>query len=156
MALAQTVAVMDRGRLVQAADPKRLYREPGTPMVAGFIGKGTVVDAEVLEPSGDGRCAARVFGATATLRCAPGQPAGPARACLRPEELALDASGVAAAVRRVTYKGGSSEIEVTPQADPRAVLVLNVVGDAPRQGSEVRVRVVDGWVIPRAAPARGS
>ena len=40
MALADRVAVMDDGRLVQVADPHTLYEEPATTMVADFIGQG--------------------------------------------------------------------------------------------------------------------
>ena len=41
MALADRVAVMDDGRLVQVADPHTLYEEPATTMVADFIGQGS-------------------------------------------------------------------------------------------------------------------
>ncbi|MDA8705108.1 ABC transporter ATP-binding protein [Litoricolaceae bacterium] len=38
MSLADRVSVMDSGKIVQAADPMELYRNPATHFVAGFIG----------------------------------------------------------------------------------------------------------------------
>lgn len=39
MAVADRVAVMDRGRIVQVADAETIYRRPATPFVAEFIGR---------------------------------------------------------------------------------------------------------------------
>ena len=54
MALADRIAVMDRGRLLQVATPSQLYREPADETVAGFIGEGMVVPVEVRSVDGDG------------------------------------------------------------------------------------------------------
>ena len=56
MALADRVAVMDDGRLVQVADPHTLYEEPATTMVADFIGQGVVVPGLVTQADGHGSC----------------------------------------------------------------------------------------------------
>ena len=50
-ALADTIGVLDQGRLVQLADPETLYHKPATPFVARFTGlsgefTGTVVGRE--------------------------------------------------------------------------------------------------------------
>jgi iron(III) transport system ATP-binding protein len=147
MALAQQIAVMDKGRLVQVADPQTLYREPATNMVAGFIGKSAVADAEVLARTGAARCRARVFGAEIELRCRDTQALGAAKVCLRPEDIALGAAGITGTVRRATYKGGVTEIEVAPTAAPEVLLLLSVTA-APAIGSNVAVNIADGWVIP--------
>ncbi|MBM3600045.1 MAG: ABC transporter ATP-binding protein [Alphaproteobacteria bacterium] len=39
MAMADRVAVMDQGRIVQIADPVTLYRKPASPFVAEFVGR---------------------------------------------------------------------------------------------------------------------
>ena len=49
MALADRIAVMDSGRLLQVATPSQLYREPADATVAAFIGEGIVVPAEVVD-----------------------------------------------------------------------------------------------------------
>ncbi len=47
MALADRIAVMDKGRLLQVATPSQLYREPADETVAGFIGEGMVLPVDV-------------------------------------------------------------------------------------------------------------
>lgn len=51
MSLADRIAVMKDGRLIQLATPETLYRQPRTPWVAGFIGQGSVMDLPGLTPS---------------------------------------------------------------------------------------------------------
>lgn len=150
MALADRIAVMDGGRLAQVAPPRSLYAEPATPMVAGFIGKGAVVEVTVLEIAEDARALVRIGDATARLRCRPGTATGPALACLRPEGLVP--GGRARGDRPAgDLQGRSDLLDVVPDALPGASLPL-LVGDGPvpEPGTPLRVSVRDGWVIPAA------
>jgi iron(III) transport system ATP-binding protein len=147
MALSQHIVVMDKGRLVQVADPRELYRQPRTAMVAGFIGKGAIADAQILTAAGTGWCQGRLFGIDVKLRCRDDQQPGNAKVCLRPEDVALGAGGVPAIVKRSTYKGGTTDIEVVPDAAP-SVMLLMTVNMAPPLGARVIVAINDGWVIP--------
>ena len=71
-ALADVIGVLDRGRLVQLADPETLYRRPATPFVARFTGlsgelPGTVLTVEggfavVVAGTGAWRLRVRAFG----------------------------------------------------------------------------------------------
>jgi iron(III) transport system ATP-binding protein len=151
LALADRVAVMDGGKLVQLADPRTLYREPASEMVASFIGKGAVVPATVIEPRGNGQALVEVLGARATLRVPPSVTQGPARALLRPEDLVLSgAEGIAATVKRAIYQGAQNAIELSPVAAPQEMLLwLAPPMASPAQGETVRLSVIDGWVIPR-------
>jgi iron(III) transport system ATP-binding protein len=151
LALADRVAVMDGGRLVQLADPKTLYREPATEMVAGFIGKGALVPARVLEAEHGGTASVEVLGVRATLRARRGTAPGPAKVLLRPEDLMLAAGGggIAATVKRVIYQGAQNELELVPDTAPEEMLFwLTSPGASPRQGGTLRLTVMDGWVIP--------
>jgi putative spermidine/putrescine transport system ATP-binding protein len=47
MTIADRVAILSQGRLVQVDTPERLYRSPATSFVAGFVGETTLLDAEV-------------------------------------------------------------------------------------------------------------
>ena len=49
------IGVMADGRLLQWDRPEALYRQPATPEVANFIGRGTLVPAAVLGLPGAGR-----------------------------------------------------------------------------------------------------
>ncbi|MBL8808369.1 MAG: ABC transporter ATP-binding protein [Rhodospirillales bacterium] len=153
MALADRIAVLDRGVLEQVASASTLYREPATEMVAGFVGQGIVVPAEMRGAGHGGTCAASVFGAPATLRCRPGMPArAGAKACLRSVDLAFAApgeAGMSGTVRRLIYQGGFFRAEFHPDASPGTAFVLEVPEPAPIEaGARASVAVRGGWIIP--------
>jgi iron(III) transport system ATP-binding protein len=155
MALADRIAVMERGQILQTATPDVLYREPADETVARFIGDGMIVPVEVLHLGGDGHCDVECFGVRMRMRCAPTQRAGAASACLRVGGLALvarDGAGVAAHVKRAVYKGGYFRLEVGVDHAP-LMLHLEVPEPLPAEpGAPVRVGIADGWVIPAAKP----
>ena len=47
LSLADTVAVMDRGRLLQSGPPSTVYAQPESPFVAAFVGDGTLLPARM-------------------------------------------------------------------------------------------------------------
>jgi putative spermidine/putrescine transport system ATP-binding protein len=49
MTMADRVAVLDRGRLIQVDSPDTLYKMPATSFVARFIGEATLLDVEIKE-----------------------------------------------------------------------------------------------------------
>ena len=147
MALADRVAVMNDGRLVQVADPRTLYEEPATAMVADFIGRGVVMPGLVTRVDGHGSCEVEICGERVELRCARQQSPGPASLSLRPEFLDLAPSGIEGRVQRVVYRGGIHDVEVLLSRSPQHALVLNCA-EAPSPGTTVHVRVRGGWVIP--------
>ncbi len=147
MALADRIAVMDGGRLAQVADPRTLYREPATAMVADFIGRGEVVSGTVTAAPSNGRCPVDLFGRTLMLRCRPAQGPGPVKVSLRPESLALARDGIAGHVRRVVYRGGTTDIEVMTDGSVEEALMLSST-ETPEVGAPVRVDVQDGWIVP--------
>ena len=151
MALADRIAVMDRGRVLQTATPATLYREPADAMVAAFIGEGMVVPVSVDAAEG-GSCAAELFGHRVRLRCVPTQRAvRDARACLRPGDLAIarDEAGIGARIARAIYKGGYYRVEAAVEAAPDTVLHFELPEPLRHDiGSRVCLEVSGGWVIP--------
>lgn len=147
LALADRVAVMDRGRVLQFSAPETLYRQPQTTTVARFIGRGGVISADVSPiEMGKSRVAC---GDAAFVARSDGVAAGSANVLLRPEGLRVadvEAGGIAGTVTRVTYQGAAYEIEVAVDGgriivDHPAAIVL---------GATVRVAVEDAWVVPSA------
>ena len=49
LSLADTVGVMDRGRLLQAGPPRTVYAQPESPFVASFVGDGTLLPATMKD-----------------------------------------------------------------------------------------------------------
>ena len=157
MALADRIAVMDQGRIVQVDAPRTLYREPASEMVASFIAQGIVLPATVLGAEASGRCRVAVFGQEALVRCRPGEaPRADARICCRASDIELAAAGepgLAGTVKRAVYKGGATRVEFAPAADPAAHIHFEQPDPNPYvEGTETRIRIRSGWLIP-AAPA---
>jgi iron(III) transport system ATP-binding protein len=154
MALADRIAVMERGRILQVATPSQLYREPADALVAAFIGAGMVVPVHVHAVDA-GHCDTDVFGERVRLRCRDDQRTGPTHACLRAADLRIaapDARGVRVHVQRAIYQGGQFRVEAEVLGAAESHLELCVPEPfAPPGDGMLTVEVCDGWVIPRAA-----
>ena len=133
LSMADQVAVMRSGRLVQLDAPATVYRSPADPQVAGFVGEAVLLDAEVR--AGVATCA---LGAV-PVRSA--QPDGPARVLLRPEQLVLGAGGVRALVRDVAYFGHDAAVRLELLTGDTVVLARVAGHDLPVPGSTVQLTV---------------
>jgi iron(III) transport system ATP-binding protein len=81
LSLADEVAVVQAGRILQSAPPDELYRWPASPTVAA-----AVADADFLEGTGQGEVATCEIGTVSLARPA----RGPVRLLLRPELVCLE------------------------------------------------------------------
>lgn len=157
MALADRIAVMDAGRIVQFARPHELYREPQNEMVARFIGNGLVLPvADVQCGRAAGTVNVDIFGHRSEVRARKDQAklAG-ASLGVHPDDLKLadnPAEGFAAEVERITYRGSHVQVHFRPRHAPDLSLSLHAPHDRPvSAGDTISVCVGDGWVIPEAA-----
>ncbi|MEU0275806.1 ABC transporter ATP-binding protein [Streptomyces sp. NPDC006307] len=108
MTMADTVAVMNGGRVEQLGAPADLYENPRTTFVANFLGTSNLIQAEVAEAGSD--LTVTAGGATLRLpadRCsAPTATGGKLLVGIRPEKISLahadDASAIATGRNRVT------------------------------------------------------
>jgi len=158
MALADRIAVMDKGRLAQLAPPRELYREPANEMVASFISQGIILPADVLTPAEAGHCRIRVLGHEVVVRCRPDErPRADAKLCCRSPELETVGSnedGIRVAIKRVVYQGGRARVELSPVERPDLNLHLEQADPVTLEaGVEARVRIRTGWLIPEARNA---
>ena len=152
MALADRIAVMDKGRVLQFAAPSRLYREPADATVAKFIGEGMVVPVEVMAVHGDGTCDVGMFGHRMRMRCSGAQRLAAASACLRASALRIVAPGTRGLRARVTstiYQGGHFRVEASVEERSEATLHLTVPEPCDVvTGAVIELAIEDGWVIP--------
>jgi iron(III) transport system ATP-binding protein len=143
LAMSDTVAVMQNGRIVQAGDPHSIYRRPATRFVAEFIGSTNLVAGTVKEKAAGGALS-RVEIAGGELRCAlpPGiEPGARVLVSIRPEDARLSNGATAAAgTNRI---GGRVSEQIFLGS-----LVDHLVATP---GAEMRV-----WSHPAAAFARGA
>jgi iron(III) transport system ATP-binding protein len=105
LSLADRIAVMQRGRVLQLGTPNELYARPQHAFVATFVGDADVIAGD----SADGW----VTTAVGRLATAPGSPTGAVDVVVRPENvrLRLDGSG-AAEIRNITFYGHDQMIDV--------------------------------------------
>ncbi|CAN5794605.1 ABC transporter ATP-binding protein [soil metagenome] len=84
LTLADQVAVMARGRVLQIAPPEVIYAEPATPFVATFVGVANLVRGQVSEGIADTRLGTvRIVGSPRS------RPEGAALCLLRPEHFSV-------------------------------------------------------------------
>jgi iron(III) transport system ATP-binding protein len=141
LSMADQVAVLRGGRLVQSADPRTLYRDPHDLGVATFVGEAVVLDGEVR----DGTVVSELGVVPLVRAC----PDGPAQVLLRPEQLRLTAAGPgapAARVRTVDFYGHDARVELV-LASGRTVSARLDGHDLPSPGDAVTVTVV-GAALP--------
>lgn len=107
MAVADRVAVMDRGRILEVAAPAEIYERPASRFAATFVGSRNAlelpVDADRIVRWG-----------TAFAVPAPDGANGKALAVFRPEDVRLTAQqGVSGTVDVVVFLGATSRVYVT-------------------------------------------
>ncbi len=131
MAIADRVAVMEQGRIVQIGTPEALYRNPATAFVAGFVG-----DAMPLGGRIDG-ATLHLPGGSLSL---PAQAEGRA-AFVRAEDIRLDPDGpLRARVESVTFLGTHYRIALSGGADG-TLFALHSGREAPAPGEIVRLSI---------------
>ncbi|MFF7969163.1 ABC transporter ATP-binding protein [Streptomyces sp. NPDC007903] len=144
MTMADTVAVMNAGRVEQLGSPTELYENPRTTFVANFLGTSNLIEAEVDSRSG-GDIVLRAGDGKLLLpeaRCsAPAPTGGKLLVGIRPEKIALthadDAGSVPDGRNRLTgtvadasFIGVSTQYVIdSPVAGALAVYAQNVERD---------------------------
>ncbi|MDR3494911.1 MAG: ABC transporter ATP-binding protein [Ancalomicrobiaceae bacterium] len=147
LALADRIAVMDRGRIAQFATPRTLYAAPQNRLIAEFVGRGRVLTGQADGPGANGRTRVRLGGAAFEARTGGTDVAGPVAVLLRPESLRLADDGIPARIRSVTYRGPTYELELA-MAEGAGSLVVDTRDDPPAIATEVNVAVDDAWIVP--------
>ncbi len=107
MTMADRVAVMNEGRLVETGAPERLYREPETAFVGRFFGDAAVVEA-VVAGADAVRFGGGVVPAVGVADAAPGDAVTVA---VHPDDVSLATgnASLSGTVRTTAYRGGHYE-----------------------------------------------
>jgi spermidine/putrescine transport system ATP-binding protein len=137
MTMADTIAVMNRGRIEQLGPPQALYERPSTAFVAGFLGisnllPGTVEGLDAVRLESGELIRAPVNGRT-----------GAVAAGVRPEKIALGAGGgeneLNGTIGESAYLGVATQVVVSTPAGTIQVFAQNsgAGGAAPTRGSAV-------------------
>jgi putative spermidine/putrescine transport system ATP-binding protein len=151
MAIADRIAVMDGGRVVQTGSAADIYERPATRFVAEFIGQASFIDGRVVGIDHEGDCLQFDSGdglvcAVRRRRCDPGLSLGtPCTLMLRPEVIrwvkSEASNAMAGRVEDLFYTGPSVHVGIRlPQGQRLLVEHRLEEGSAPSIGDSVRCR----------------
>jgi iron(III) transport system ATP-binding protein len=113
MTIADRIAVMDQGRILQIASPEELYRKPANLTVARFVGVSSMLEGVVERATSNQRALVSVLGRSIEASIGQIAEAGDAvTLVVRPEEASIRADGMPALVLRSAYLGGRYSVDV--------------------------------------------
>jgi len=137
MTMADTIAVMNGGRIEQLGPPQELYERPATAFVAGFLGVSNLLPGVV-----DGPDSVRLDSGT-IVRARVGGRSGAVAAGVRPEKIQLGAGGganeLAGTIMETAYIGVATQVVVRTPVGTVQVFAQNIDsrGHVPSRGSQV-------------------
>jgi iron(III) transport system ATP-binding protein len=145
LSLAERIAIMHHGRLVQLGTPLDIYTRPVNRFVADFIGDSNFVPGVVKEVQGDGRCLVETpLGVLAAAFSQTSVPAQKQVVCsIRPEALSLEAgpNRIQAVVERVAFLGEILYVHLQANGIPLLALGLQGKTELWQPGSTVTLSV---------------
>jgi spermidine/putrescine transport system ATP-binding protein len=137
MTMADTIAVMDAGRIEQLGPPTELYEHPATAFVAGFLGASNLLPGRVAEPG-----LIRLDDGTVVRATVNGR-SGEVAAGVRPEKITIGSGGGAnelpGTVSETAYIGVATQVVVRTSAGIVQVFAQNMDagGRVPAPGTNV-------------------
>jgi thiamine transport system ATP-binding protein len=137
-ALADRIAVMRAGRVVQAGTPVDVWNRPADPWTSAFLGFAPAVPAEVV--------AYGVDTPWGVLPVAETRGVGTVQVVLRPDALRLDPAGpIAATVMRCQFAGEYADIDVDAGGPPLRLRIPH--REAPPVGHAITLSVDPSGVL---------
>ncbi|MES2172185.1 MAG: ABC transporter ATP-binding protein [Actinomycetota bacterium] len=131
LAVADRVAVMRDGNIEQVGTPEDLYTKPATSFVATFVGLSNAVDGVLAGP------AISALGSTFPL-LGTGPADGPVTVYIRPEDISLSTTGLAATVVASSFLGSLRRTQVRLD-DGTLLFVQHDVRTRPETGEIVHL-----------------
>ena len=169
LGLSDEVVVMQEGRVAQRGTPAEVYHRPANRYVAEFVGDTSVLDATVLDVTGDKIRVETEAGAFEASGMSV-RAGDKVLAVIRPEAIKIIASSRVAAsasnvlratVEAATFRGGDLLVEFRAQSGGR--VHASVASTAPEAadivpGNTVALELPANalWLIPAAAPSQPS
>jgi iron(III) transport system ATP-binding protein len=147
LSLADRVAVMRNGQVVQVGSPLEIYSRPADPSVARFVGDAVLLPAHI--ETGTTAVAACALGKLPVCDACQAMGRGPCTLMLRPEQFVIDPTGTPARVLGFTFYGHGGKLALAMGEDGSGATVMARIGEGvfPKIGDVVRVRVVGDAVV---------
>jgi multiple sugar transport system ATP-binding protein len=137
MTMADRVAVMMDGRILQIGTPEAIYADPADLRVAGFIGSPRIntIAAEAAAEGGDVRVGSIPTGVQSGV-------GGPLTLAIRPEHLTIEEGGLPARVEHVEFLGDSLLVHAAAEHGGEPLIAKLAADDRrrPTVGSRIALR----------------
>jgi iron(III) transport system ATP-binding protein len=160
LSMADRVALLRDGQIVQGGSPRELYRSPRTRFVAEFLGETNLIEAKHIDESGSHS----TYSVDAGTFAGPKLPTGEAQAksehnllSVRPEAIRLRESSqentLAGTLIETTYLGETAQHLVEVKGcPPIKIAEMNPYGSTsavhPEQGDQVHVEFLADDIVP--------
>ncbi|HKR69942.1 MAG TPA: polyamine ABC transporter ATP-binding protein [Streptosporangiaceae bacterium] len=118
LTMSDRIAVINHGRVEQAASPRDLYEEPANAFVADFLGISNLMDASAVGPNGDATEVRLANGISVEVRRGDTARRGAVKVVIRPERVIVEAADVTGPnripgmVTNVVYLGSGIQLAV--------------------------------------------
>ena len=136
MSLADQVAVMSAGQLLQHGRPADVYTRPADRQVAALVGSGAIVELPV------GDAPHRDLEESLAAAGLAGRDGPPAQVLIRPEDVIADPYGTAFTVTECVFRGERHALSLVHEGGARLQAYAAASHAA---GETVRFRVLRGW-----------
>jgi iron(III) transport system ATP-binding protein len=154
MALANRLAVMDHGHVVQVGSPAEVYNRPANRFVAGFLGESNFIPGTVRRVDASGVAVETPLGLLTGVASTPAVSEGMAVVCsIRPQALATAngeanaTNSIAGRVEQVTFLGELQQVRVLAAAGTSLLLLSLPEGNRFPPGETVTLSVPPEQVI---------
>ncbi|WP_435007684.1 ABC transporter ATP-binding protein [Tundrisphaera lichenicola] len=156
LSLADQLAVMDLGRIVQSGPPSEVYNAPSDAFVARFLGLVNLIQGQVesTDPRGDQVVRTPLGRLVGRARDGAIPPGSPVTVAIRPEALEFgpnapaDANRFVATVERLVFLGQVRQIHLRTANDwPVVSLALQSRSEFLREGQGLTVHVTPDHVV---------
>jgi len=155
LSMAQRLALMNRGRIVQVGTPTELYQKPASRFAAEFIGETNLIEGRVLRRESAGLVVATPLGEMRCAESAVGEPGEVVWLSVRPECIALVGGSSAqgpnifpAEVEGVTYLGEVSQYRLRSGGVDLKCVTLSGASTGPQPGAHVRIHIAPESLVP--------
>jgi spermidine/putrescine transport system ATP-binding protein len=150
LTMSDRIAVMNNGRVEQAASPRTIYDEPLTVFVADFLGVSNLLTGEAVGPDG-GACTVRVGDRMLRAQQGAVEARGEVKVMIRPERIGIEPHATSGEerlpgmVERAVFLGGAQEVHVRVLGGELLKATIANDGSAPpvelEPGTAVSVRL---------------
>jgi iron(III) transport system ATP-binding protein len=154
LTLADRLAVMDKGKLVQVGRPLEVYTRPVNRFVAGFLGDSNFIPGTIRDVQGSNCVVDTKVGLLTTAAPQTGAAQGASVLCsIRPDALALASTDdmdnrIAVTVKQLTYLGQWLKLKLLGPADTQLEMVtLPRLAGGLRTGDRVEVCVAPEQIL---------